>query len=283
MATLLVSLRDIFSQRGTQEERQDFMLNRSNLIAMRQQFQTDTPRTMLALLMIHAERAHVLDNDDPLDNMLEDWCARLHAAISSDSVDNEQLQHLVRCGGHVFDAWKRRDRATVIQFLQGNTHGMTRAAADHWLESLQPQPQTEQQQPEQVPEQVSEQVPEQVPIIINEYVVVLEKMRLLRQRVIAMCTPAQHDDFIREFDHRLRLAEFDTAARGLTHMNRVDLGSISHYILSVAMVLSGDRDSDQRRRYQEQALSPHFCPNPVDMLRTYMPEALDWCIFVLTR
>lgn len=280
MSLLQIDLRRVFSSDTSPSARQSFMTNTANINRVRVGLETTTPRVLMALLMIHAEREHVLRTENPLDAMLDDWCARLHAAVTSDHIDLQAVRQIVTCAGNIFDAWKRRDIGVVELFLRGNTHGLSSAEQQTWLSRLRQQPYEPQQQQQAAAEQKEQKINE--PVLIAEYEQTVTKLREVRALVLQRCLRAQHDEFMREFDHRLRISDLNVASRAIIHLSRVDLGAILHYVVTVSMVLS-ESESQTCRQLLEKAISATYCPNPLVFMRTYVPDALDWCIDALTR
>ena len=76
----------------------------------------ETARRALALLYIHRERNDILDDDQPLDKVL----GRLVAGLAQRLEEGETMERIVGAVARakpVFQAWKARDKSTVIHFL----------------------------------------------------------------------------------------------------------------------------------------------------------------------
>ena len=106
-----------FSQLGDFASRSRFVRDRERIDGVKRLLDCDETlaRVFFSLLILHAESDEMLNLDDPLDSVLY----RIATGVRTRAgVGDEGLRDAVVRAKRVFDSWKRRDKAAVVNFLE---------------------------------------------------------------------------------------------------------------------------------------------------------------------
>ncbi|MBD53440.1 MAG: hypothetical protein CL450_09180 [Acidimicrobiaceae bacterium] len=124
-----------------------FMRNRNTTNAVSQALEAsnELSRVFLALLLINKEKSEMLNESDTIDRVLGRLVASLRNRVLRDDSLPEEVKAATGRAKQMFDAWKRRDKDQVLEFLQqrcvatppeGGDGDLTRNSMLQWIEAL---------------------------------------------------------------------------------------------------------------------------------------------------
>lgn len=105
----------------------------------------DLARVYLALMLLHREKEEMLDENDTMDRILGRLASSLRDRVLRDTSAAEDVRAATERAKLMFDAWKRRDKDQVLEFLQqrcvatppeGGDGDLTRNNMLQWIETL---------------------------------------------------------------------------------------------------------------------------------------------------